>query len=172
MRLTLAFTLCAALLSAAAHSAAQTSASTGTNGLPSSPRVAIPPTALPLDPKSVIGIKPEDLKWKKEGLGQWQAPLFGDPSKPGTYGVMIKWLPGEFSHPHSHSTDRWAYVVKGTWWVSTGTHRDISTTYPVVQGTFGIDYANETHWDGAKDEEVILLVIGNGPVDTKMVPET
>jgi quercetin dioxygenase-like cupin family protein len=154
-------TLCASAWIAVAPLGAQTGAA-----------VAIPSTAIPPDPKSIIAILPKDLKWKKESLGQLQAPLFGDPSKPGTYGVMIKWLPGTFSHPHSHSTDRWAYVVKGTWWVSTGTHRDIATTYPVKQGTFGIDFANQTHWDGAKDEEVILLVVGNGPVDTKLVPET
>ena len=34
-----------------------------------------------------------------------QAPLFGDPTKPGSYGVLIKWLPGHMSRPHHHSTD-------------------------------------------------------------------
>jgi quercetin dioxygenase-like cupin family protein len=85
--------------------------------------------------------------------------------------VAIKWEPGQFSHPHVHSTDRWAYVAKGTWWVSSSSHRDIATTYPVPQGSFGIDFANKVHWDGAKDEEVILIVMGMGPIDSKLAEE-
>ena len=76
-------------------------------------------------------ILPKNLKWKVESLGQLQAPLFGDPTKPGPYGVLIKWLPGHMSRPHFHSTDRWAYVVSGTWWVSTSNHYDPSTTWPL-----------------------------------------
>jgi quercetin dioxygenase-like cupin family protein len=109
--------------------------------------------------------------WTKDPLGQQQAPLFGDPSKPGPYGVAIKWPPGQFSHPHTHTTDRWAYVAKGTWWVSSSSHRDIATTYPLPQGSFGTDLANKVHWDGAKDEEVILIVFGVGPIDSKLAQE-
>ena len=131
----------------------------------------IPPTAVKPDPASIFAIAEKDLVWTKDPLGQMQAPLFGDPSKPGPYGVVIKWPPGQFSHPHFHSTDRWAYVAKGTWWVSSSSHRDISTTYPVPQGSFGIDFANKVHWDGAKDEEVMLIVIGLGPIDSQLAEE-
>lgn len=132
---------------------------------------SIPSTAIAPDPKSIVTVLPTDLVWTRDPLGQEQAPLFGDPSKPGPYGVAIKWLPGHFSHPHTHSTDRWAYVAKGTWWVSSSSHRDPATTYPVPQGTFGIDLANKVHWDGAKDEEVILIVMGMGPIDSKLAEE-
>lgn len=131
----------------------------------------IPPGAVPPDPANITSIPPESLAWKQESLGQLQAPLWGNPAKPGPYGVLIKWLPGQFSRPHIHSTDRWAYVVKGTWWVSTSSHFDPATTYPVRQGTFATDLARKVHWDGAKDEEVLLLVVGMGPVDSILVPE-
>ena len=131
----------------------------------------IPKTAVLPNPKHAMFILPKDLKWKREGLGQWQASLFGDPSKPGPYGILIKWTPGTMSRPHTHSTDRWAYVVKGTWWVSTSDHYDPATTYPLPAGTFAVDFAGKVHWDGAKDEEVILEVVGMGPADTVLVPE-
>lgn len=131
----------------------------------------IPSTAVRPDPKSIVTLLEKDLVWTKDPLGQQQAPLFGDPSKPGPYGVAIKWSPGQFSHPHTHTTDRWAYVAKGTWWVSSSSHRDIATTYPTPQGTFAIDLANKVHWDGAKDEEVVLIVFGVGPIDSKLAEE-
>ena len=131
----------------------------------------IPSTAIPPDPKSIVSLLEKDMKWTTDPLGQQQAVLFGDPNKPGPYAVAIKWAPGLFSHPHTHTTDRWAYVAKGTWWVSTSTHRDIATTYPVPQGSFGIDLANKVHWDGAKDEEVVLIVFGIGPIDSKLAEE-
>jgi quercetin dioxygenase-like cupin family protein len=131
----------------------------------------IPPTAVMPDPSSIVALLEKDMVWTKDPLGQQQAPLFGDPSKPGPYGVAIKWPPGQFSHPHTHTTDRWAYVAKGTWWVSSSSHRDIATTYPLPQGSFGTDLANKVHWDGAKDEEVILIVFGVGPIDSKLAQE-
>lgn len=87
----------------------------------------IPPTAVKPDPAHATFLLSRDLKWKTES---WTiaAPLFGDPAKPGPYGVLIKWLPGRMSKPHFHTTDRWAYVVSGTWWVSTSDHYDPRTT--------------------------------------------
>ncbi|MGI4881519.1 MAG: cupin domain-containing protein [Janthinobacterium lividum] len=131
----------------------------------------VPPTAVKPDPSSLVALLQGDLVWTKDPLGQQQAILFGDPNKAGPYGVAIKWPPGQFSHPHTHTTDRWAYVAKGTWWVSSSTHRDIATTYPLPQGSFGTDLANKVHWDGAKDEEVVLIVFGIGPIDSKLAEE-
>src|SRR5580698_8768997 len=74
---------------------------------------ATPPVAasneLP-DPSHVEIVPGKDFKWTS-GFGARQALLFGDPAKPGIYGVLIKWDPGHFSKPHFHSTDRYAYVV-------------------------------------------------------------
>ena len=55
------------------------------------PMPAIPKTAIKPDPTHASFILPEDLKWKRESLGQLQAPLYGDPEKPGPYGILIKW---------------------------------------------------------------------------------
>src|SRR6185295_12051615 len=72
-----------------------------------------PNTSQPLpDPSHVPMIFGKDIPWKGEG-GEQTAALFGDPSKPGIYGVLIKWEPGHNSKPHFHSTDRYIYVVSG-----------------------------------------------------------
>jgi len=75
---------------------------------------SIPPTAIPPDPKNIVSLLEKDMKWTADPLGQQQAVLFGNPNRPGPYAVAIKWAPGLFSHPHTHTTDRWAYVAKGT----------------------------------------------------------
>jgi hypothetical protein len=132
---------------------------------------AIPRTAIQPDPTHATFILPKGLKWKRESLGQLQAPLYGDPAKPGPYGILIKWPKGQMSHPHFHTTDRFAYVVQGTWWISTSDHWDPKTTWPLPQGSFATDLANKVHWDGSKDEDLILLVTGMGPMKTVTVPQ-
>jgi quercetin dioxygenase-like cupin family protein len=104
-----------------------------------------------------------------------QAVLFGDPTKPGLYGVVIKWYPGNFSQPHFHDQERYAYVISGTWWVSTSNVYDEKTTYPVHAGTVAIDKVNTVHWDGARTgekEPAVLELVGMGPVKTIQVDET
>ncbi len=106
---------------------------------------------------------------------QQTCKLYGDPSKPGPYTVMYKWYPGNFSKPHFHDKERWAYVISGTWWVSTSNVYDERTTYPVHAGTVAIDTANTVHWDGARmgeKEPAVLILSGIGPVKTIQVDET
>jgi hypothetical protein len=86
-----------------------------------------PKTSQPLpDPGHIPMVFGKDIPWKGEN-GERSAALFGDPSKPGIYGVLIKWEPGHNSRPHFHSTDRYIYVVSGTWWVSSST-QNVSDT--------------------------------------------
>jgi hypothetical protein len=53
------------------------------------------------------------MKWVGEG-GKRHVDLLGDPSKPGLYVRLAKWLPGNMSRPHHHSTIRYFYVASGT----------------------------------------------------------
>ncbi len=125
-----------------------------------------PKTSQPLpDPSHIPIIFGKDIPWKGNE-GEKSAVLFGDPNKPGIYGVLIKWEPGHNSRPHFHSTDRYAYVVSGSWWVSSSTHYDPNKMYPIPAGSFVTDIKNTIHWDGAKSETgpAILLLVGEGPV--------
>ena len=119
-----------------------------------------------LDPAAVAYTLPDKVKW--EGIpgfaGAERAVMVGDPSKPGFYAVMIKWLRGNhFSRPHFHPHDRFITVLKGTWWVGSGTKFDPDGTVPMPAGTFVTHYGKQVHFDGAKDEDAILLIVGDGP---------
>ena len=102
--------------------------------------------------------------------------IFGDASKPGIYITrnLFKAGPGGGqigggSRPHYHDQDRYVTVIKGTWWVALGPEAD---TYnpdkmtPIHAGGFVFHPANGHHYDGAKDEDVIVQIIGMGPVKT------
>jgi hypothetical protein len=132
-----------------------------------------PPGPLP-DPTHVPVVLPKDIKCVGPVGAQQTCTLFGDPSKEGLYGVIIKWWPGHFSKPHFHDQDRYAYVISGTWWVSTSNVYDERTTYPVHAGTVSIDVKNTVHWDGARTgekEPAVLELVGMGPVKTVQVDE-
>jgi quercetin dioxygenase-like cupin family protein len=77
--------------------------------------------------------------------------------------VLTKWLPGHMSRPHFHPNDRFITVLKGTWWVGTGTKFDPDSTKAMPAGTFVTHFGKQVHYDGAKDEEAVLLIVGEGP---------
>ena len=116
-----------------------------------------------LNPAAVAYVLPDKIEWKQTSPGSQQSILTGDPSKPGLYVVLVKWLPGNMSHPHFHPNDRFITVLKGTWWVGTGTTFDPASTVPMPAGTFVTHFGKQVHYDGAKDEETVLLITGEGP---------
>jgi len=119
-----------------------------------------------LDPAAVTFKLPDQIEWKQGSAypGVQQAVLVGDPSKPGLYVVMTKWLAGNhMSRPHFHPNDRFITVLKGTWWVGSGTSFDPASTVPMPAGTFVTHYGKQVHYDGAKDEDTVLLIVGEGP---------
>jgi hypothetical protein len=115
-----------------------------------------------LDPKGINIQLPKEIKWVK-GNGAETATLVGDPSKPGLYVVLQKWLPHNNSHPHFHANDRYITVISGTWWVNTGAKYDPAGFKPVPAGSFVTHFGKEIHYDGAKDEECVLQIVGMGP---------
>jgi quercetin dioxygenase-like cupin family protein len=76
---------------------------------------------------------------------------------------LTRWHAGHMSHPHFHPNDRFIYVISGTWWVGTGTKYDPASTTPVPEGSSVTHFANQIHYDGAKDADVILEIVGMGP---------
>jgi quercetin dioxygenase-like cupin family protein len=124
-------------------------------------------SAAELNPQSVEFQTPRDIHWVRNAAGtNEEAVLFGDPGKEGPYVIRIKWLPGHFSHPHFHNSDRFFAVISGTWWVGTGTSFDPNATVPIPAGSYVLHKAGQVHFDGAKNEETIIQVTGFGPVVT------
>jgi hypothetical protein len=128
-------------------------------------------TAGDLNPAAIAYVLPDKIEWKQTSPGSQQAILAGDPSKPGLYVVMNKWLPGNMSRPHFHPNDRFITVLKGTWWMGTGNTFDPASTVPVPAGTFVTHFGKQVHYDGAKDEECVLLITGEGPATATRVDQ-
>jgi hypothetical protein len=116
-----------------------------------------------LNPAAVAYKLPGQIHWT-EGLGgASQAIMQGDPSKPGLYVVLVKWSPHHMSHPHFHPNDRFITVISGTWWVGSGSKFDPENTVPMPAGSFVTHFGKQIHYDGAKDEETVLEIVGEGP---------
>src|SRR5215216_4486179 len=95
-----------------------------------------------------------------------QVSVFGNPAKPGLYAIRRRFKPGEMSRPHYHDQDRLVTVIKGTWYTGEGDLFDANKTTPIKAGGFMFHPAGLHHFDGAKTEEVIVQIIGMGPVQT------
>ncbi len=122
----------------------------------------VPVGAADLNPAAISIQLPKDINWKvSEGADQ--AVLYGDPSKPGLYVILVKWHPHHMSRPHFHPNDRIATVLAGTWWVGTGTKYQPDSTVGVPAGSVVKHFGKQIHYDGAKDEEVTIEIVGMGP---------
>ena len=101
--------------------------------------------------------------------GAATAVIQGDPSKPGIYVIRVKFPPHTFSKPHYHMEERHVVVLQGTWYTGTGETFDPDKAVGLKPGSYMMHPARAVHWDGAKDEEVILQIIGYGPTDTVLI---
>src|SRR5260221_503695 len=124
----------------------------------------LPAIAGELDQKAVLFKLPDQLNWRGNAGGTQQAVIFGDPNKEGSlYGVVIKWAPNTGSRPHFHPNDRFIYVISGTWWKGTGPKFDPDSTVALPPGSFVKHFGKQVHYDGAKDEDTVLEIVGEGP---------
>jgi len=124
---------------------------------------AAQPARADIDPKSITILPIDKLQFKGAPDGAQIAPVFGDTSKPGLYGIIIKWPPHTSSRPHSHPNDRYVTVLSGTWWINTGAKFNSDTMMPMKPGAFVIHHAGEIHYDGTKDEPAMIYIVGMGP---------
>jgi ChrR-like protein with cupin domain len=116
-----------------------------------------------LNPAAIAYKLPGQIEWKDTPIGAKMAVMRGDPEKPGPYIVLTKWTPGHMSRPHFHPNDRFITVISGTWWVGTGSKFDPESTVAMPAGSFVTHFAKQIHYDGAKDGECVLQIVGEGP---------
>jgi hypothetical protein len=95
----------------------------------------------------------------------------GDPSQPGIYVIRRLFKSGETTTPHYHDQDRYVTVIKGTWWTGEGDIKHPEQMVPIATGGFMLHPATLHHYDGSKEGEVIVQVVGMGPVKTVDVDE-
>ena len=130
-------------------------------------------SAAELNPAAVIYKLPDQIPWGPvNAAGAQNAVVVGDPSKPGFYMVYNKWTKGNhFSRPHFHPNDRYIVVLQGTWWVGSGPKFDSANTTAMPAGSFVTHFGKQVHWDGAKDEDAVLLIMGEGPATATAAEE-
>lgn len=123
------------------------------------------------DKAGFVRVTPEEVKWNDvagyEGIKF--ATIQGDPSKPGVYVIRAKFSPGTMTRPHWHPEARYVIVVSGTWYTGEGDDFDPDKTVPLKAGSFMLHPGKAHHFDGAKDEEVVVQIIGMGPSKTTLV---
>ena len=90
--------------------------------------------------------------------------LRGDPTPQGERAMDAARIPDPFRS--APGQDRFVTVIKGTWWTGEGNVFDPGKTVAVKAGGFMLHPKGLHHYDGAKDEEVIVQIIGMGPVTT------
>ena len=130
-------------------------------------------SAAELNPAAVTYKLPDQIPWGPVNpAGAQQAVVLGDPTKPGFYMVYAKWTKGNhFSKPHFHPNDRFITVISGTWWVGSGDKFDPNATVPMPAGSFVTHFAKGVHYDGAKDGETVILIVGEGPATSTPVAQ-
>jgi quercetin dioxygenase-like cupin family protein len=118
-----------------------------------------------LDPAAVGYRTADQFKWRdpSDTAPTNQTILQGNPSKPGVYVQINKFKPNTGSRPHFHPNDRFIFVLKGTWWVGTGTKYDPGSMVAMPAGTFVTHFGKKVHYDGARADEVSILIVGEGP---------
>jgi quercetin dioxygenase-like cupin family protein len=116
------------------------------------------------DPAVLAFKLPAQIEWKGDPVkGPLSYVLWGDPTKPGPYAILVKWPAHQMSRPHTHPNARYVYVISGTWWVGTGQTFSPETTTPIPAGSVVTHFAKQFHYDGAKDEAAVLEIVGDGP---------
>jgi quercetin dioxygenase-like cupin family protein len=116
-----------------------------------------------IDPKSITIVPFDKLNFPGDPSKPQIATVFGDSTKPGLYGIVIKWPPHATSRPHSHPNDRYVTVLSGTWWINTGAKYNPEASIPMKPGSFVIHHAGEIHYDATKDDPAMIYIVGMGP---------
>ncbi len=92
--------------------------------------------------------------------------VFGSASQPGMYVTRIRFAAGRHTRPHYHTQDRWVTVLEGTWWTGEGDVFDADKMIPIREGGLMYHPAGFRHYDGAKGQDVVVQIMGMGPVET------
>jgi len=115
---------------------------------------------------SFVRITPDELEWTVRPSGTAFVILEGNPAEVGFYIQRNRFPPGSFSTPHYHDQDRYITVLAGIWYTGTSSEFDTDNMIPLPAGSYMKHPAGGWHFDGAKDEEVIVEIRGMGPVKT------
>lgn len=95
--------------------------------------------------------------------------LSGDPARPGAYTLEIRVPAHTTIAPHTHSDDRVATVVSGTWYFGYGADRSTATLRALGAGGFYTEPSTVSHFAATRDDAAVVRITGIGPSDTTFV---
>lgn len=116
-----------------------------------------------VDPTARQAKRVEDMVWSKAADGSTFTNVFGDPTKAGLYVQFVRRPANSWSTAHRHVNDQFVWVMSGRMYIGAGSAVDKDKTVAMPKGSYIHDFANGTHYEGTKDEDLWLLVAGMGP---------
>jgi quercetin dioxygenase-like cupin family protein len=113
----------------------------------------------------IFEVELDKIEWSKTpGTGPLEfATVVGDRKKPGLYIQLVRWPPHAMYKAHSHPDDRYAVVLRGTFYHGFGDKFDESKLEPRPAGTFFTEPKGVRHFGVTKDEGTVLYFVGTGP---------
>jgi uncharacterized RmlC-like cupin family protein len=120
---------------------------------------------------------PEEIKAdanEKNQIGSSGVPgvhtkvVYGDPSKPGYYSILLFVPANTTIQAHSHRDDRIATVVSGEWHFAYGSRFDAKALKTLPPGSVYTEPGGRDHNHFAQTTEtaVVVQISGFGPTDT------
>jgi uncharacterized RmlC-like cupin family protein len=97
--------------------------------------------------------------------------LYGEPSKPGLYSILLYVPPNTKIPAHSHQDDRMATVVSGTWHFGYGDKFDANKLEELPPGSVYSEpgTSRHNHFAATTGEPVVVHIVGYGPTNTVYV---
>jgi quercetin dioxygenase-like cupin family protein len=110
-----------------------------------------------------LQIQPDALTWSTGGAGIQTATVLGNPTKPGIYVTRLRFAKGTRIAPHMHPDERVAVVLSGSMYFGYGDTFDEAALTHMVPGSTWTEPPRTAHFAWAKDEDVVIQVVGVGP---------
>src|SRR5271169_4337864 len=113
----------------------------------------------------IFAVALDKMAWTKlPGTGALEfVTIVGDRTKPGLYIQLVRWPPHTVYKAHSHPDDRYAVVLRGTFYHGFGDKFDESKFEERPAGSFFTEPKRVRHFGMTKDEGTVLYFVGTGP---------
>src|SRR2546425_11705879 len=93
--------------------------------------------------------------------------VFGDPSRPNFYSILLFVPPHTTIQAHSHRDDRMATVVSGAWYFGYGDRFNAKSLKRLQPGSVYSEPGAHDHFARTDKDAVIVQIAGYGPTDTR-----
>jgi quercetin dioxygenase-like cupin family protein len=114
----------------------------------------------------LLKLAPSEFNWVVGDNGIGRAVITGNSAEPGLYAYRVRFPVGLRIQPHYHPDDRIVTVISGTLHMAYGDRFDESVLERLPTGSLWTEPGGQPHFVWAREGEVIIQVIGNGPSAT------